>query len=98
MRYLPTEWKFILKIEVQHQEDHGVIIFKIGKKYGLHRPNLQFTEALFDDIYEIHGDFLLVEIDRKLGLYDIKKKAYILNPEYNGIFYKDQNNITVYRR
>jgi hypothetical protein len=60
---------------VQHQEDHGVIIFKIGKKYGLHRPNLQFTEALFDDIYEIHGDFLLVEIDRKLGLYDIKRKS-----------------------
>lgn len=80
---------------VQHQEDHGVIVFKIGKKYGLHRPNLEFTEALFDDIYEIHRDYLLVEIDRKLGLYDIKRKTYILEPEYNGIFYKDKNNITV---
>jgi hypothetical protein len=74
--------------------DHGVI-FKIGTKYGLHRPNLQFTEALFDDIYEIHGDFLLVENDRKLGLYDIKRKTYILESEYNGIFYTDKNNITV---
>ena len=72
--------------------DPGVF-FKIEKKYGLHRPNLQFTEALFDDIYEIHGDYLLIEIDRKLGLYDIKRKIYILEPEYNGIFFKDKNNI-----
>ena len=80
---------------VQHQDDHGVIIYKIGKKYGLHRPNLQFTDPLFDDIYEIHGDYLLIENDRKLGLYDIKRKAFILGPEYNGIFYKDKDNITV---
>ena len=80
---------------ITHHYDYGVVIYKIGTKYGVHRPNLQFAEALFDDIYEIRGDFLLVEIDRKLGLYDIKRKAYILEPEYNGIFYKDKNNITV---
>ena len=80
---------------VQHQDDHGVIIYKIGKKYGLHRPNLQFTDPLFDDIYEIHGDYLLVENDRKLGLYDIKRKAYILNPEYNGIFFKSIDDVTL---
>lgn len=80
---------------VQHQDDHGVIMYKIGKKYGLHRPNLQFTDPLFDDIYEIHGDYLLVENDRKLGLYDIKRKAYILNPEYNGIFFKSIDDVTL---
>ncbi|MBK9257021.1 MAG: WG repeat-containing protein [Saprospiraceae bacterium] len=80
---------------VQHQDDHGVVILKIGTKYGLHRSSLQFTEAIFDDIYEIHRDYLLVENDRKLGLYDIKRKTYILEPEYNGIFYKDKDNITV---
>jgi hypothetical protein len=80
---------------VQHQDDHGVIIYKFGTKYGLHRPNLQFTEAIFDDIYEIHGDFLLIENDRKLGLYDIKRKAYILNPEYNGIFFKSIDDVTL---
>lgn len=78
-----------------HHDDYGVVIYKIGTKYGVHRPNLQFTEALFDDIYEIHRDYLLVEIDRKLGLYDIKRKTYILESEYNGIFYTDKNNITV---
>lgn len=80
---------------VQHQDDHGVIIYKIGTKYGVHRPNLQYTEALFDDIYEIHGDFLLIEIDRKLGLYDIKRKTYILNAEYNGIFFKSKDDVTI---
>lgn len=80
---------------IMHHDDHGVVIYKIGAKYGLHRPNLQFTEALFDDIYEIHRDYLLVEIDRKLGLYDIKRKTYILEPEYNGIFFKSKDNVTI---
>ena len=85
---------FLFK-NVQHQDDHGVIIYKIGTKYGVHRPNLQYTEALFDDIYEIHGDYLLIEIDRKLGLYDIKRKTYILNAEYNGIFFKSKDDVTI---
>lgn len=80
---------------VQHQDDYGVVIYKTGTKYGLHRPNLQYTEALFDDIYEIHGDYLLIEIDRKLGLYDIKRKTYILNAEYNGIFFKSKDDVTI---
>ncbi len=76
-------------------ENRRILIYKLGTKYGLHRSNLQFTDPLFDDLYEMHGDLFLVENDRKLGLYDIKRKIYILEPEYNGIFYKDKDNITV---